>query len=105
MDDIQHPLISIRDVPIKRRPRFTTSEAVVLNALVNAAPDTLTISTLREKVSPFSPYLPTRASIFRLVGSLRAKLGEKRYRPSQIVSVKNDDHQIIGFRWVDDEEG
>ena len=35
-----HPLVPNTDmVPIRNRPRFTTSEAVLLNALVNAAPE------------------------------------------------------------------
>lgn len=102
---LDHPLISrrsIHDIEIKRRPRFTTSEAIILNALVNADGQPVALGRLRELVSAFSYGYPTEASVKQHVGSLRAKLGETKFHPTQILSEVNDAGRVVGYRWVED---
>lgn len=106
---MRHPLLpalfTSSMVPIKRRPRFTTGEAVVLNALVNAAPEYVSIRELQRRLDPFAAYLVTRSTIQRLVNSLRAKLGDTKNRPEIIVSVRDQDYDtrwVAGYVWKGD---
>jgi hypothetical protein len=94
-------------IKLRRRPRFTLSEAVALNVIVNAAPNPVAIGTLQEKIGLVSPFgRPTRSSIAHLIGQIRAKLGEQRRNPTQLVSIRGTEayHRVIGYRWVDNDQ-
>lgn len=105
---IDHPLVptSFRDALPRRRPRFTTSEAVILNALVNAAPEPVSLASLQVRLRPFATnsYAHrvgiTEASVRQHLVSIRAKLGDTKGRPDLIVSVLDEHRRLVGYRWV-----
>jgi DNA-binding response OmpR family regulator len=116
----EHPLTQARselpvdtgNVPIRYRPRFTTTEALILNTLVNAAPDPVSMEAIQRLLQRYSRHGMgiMESSVKQAMVQLRAKLGEKAYQPRQIVSVTKRykkpgashewDH-IVGYRWVD----
>lgn len=109
----RHPLVPMdRRVRILHRPRFTSSEILLLNALINRAPDPVSVRELRQLLAPFSAAYPTVQSIKQHVAHLRAKLGEPRRFPVQILSVKERRPnewgvnwlQVVGYRWNDEAE-
>lgn len=114
--EYEHPLIPSNDVSSVRiinRPRFTMSEAVILNMLVNAAPDPVSLVRLRARVGLVSSWgSPTDQTIRSLIGSLRAKLGEPSHHPRQIRGVRSQrlnpwgvqTSQITAYRWADPNE-
>jgi hypothetical protein len=115
MTEIDHPLVptDTSSIRIVNRPRFTLSEAVLLNMLVNAQPDMVSMERLRARVGLVSSWgTATNQTIQSLVGSLRAKLGEPAHHPRQIRGVKAkrlntwgaETMQLVGYRWADPNE-
>jgi DNA-binding response OmpR family regulator len=72
-----------------RRPRFTTSEVIILNELVNAAPKPVTLRRLHKLLSGYSrrPYPITNDAIRTHVVNIRAKLGEASRKPTAILTT------------------
>jgi DNA-binding winged helix-turn-helix (wHTH) protein len=93
-------------VPIRNRPRFTISEAVLLNALVNAAPEAVTIHDLCRRLAPFgfSLRFKRRDSVLTHISSLRAKLGDIRYRPQIIRTRYDESGMVVAYYWNDTPE-
>jgi DNA-binding response OmpR family regulator len=75
-------------VPL-RRPRFTASEVLILNELVNRSPRSVTRRRLVQLLQRHSSrYYPiTDPALQAHVKNLRAKLGEVARRPSMIVTT------------------
>jgi DNA-binding response OmpR family regulator len=83
----QHPLLVDRhnDIPLYKRPRFTPTEILVLNALVNNAPYPITTTALVRVLRQLNTgFIPTEGTIRSAIRTIRAKLGEERYKPVRI---------------------
>jgi DNA-binding response OmpR family regulator len=94
---------SYSDLLIHRRPRLTTSEAMILNALINASNQPVSMGRLRDLITPVSNRFPTRKTVMHHVSNLRAKLGEPKRQPENLLSEVNDEGRVIGYRWRDSE--
>lgn len=108
---VRHPLVPMdRRIRILHRPRFTSSEILLLNALINRAPDPVSLGELRQLLAPFGVGYPTVASIQQHVVHIRGKLGEPRNNPVQVLTVKDyqpnawgaSTLQTVGYRWNDE---
>lgn len=117
-DEPTHPLTQPRALPdtatirLRYRPRFTTTEAVILNTLVNHSPDMVKLDDLRRIIGrSYINGMPVmESSVKQAMVNLRAKIGEKAWNPTQIRSVYRKykapgaryavDH-LVGYRWVD----
>jgi DNA-binding response OmpR family regulator len=95
-----HPLapqvgIDLSRVPFNR-PRFTTSEAVLLNTLVNADGKVVTVVELARVLKVM------QSSVYSYIGSLRAKLGEPAYQPRLILTdhPNEDNDRVTGWRFA-----
>ena len=109
-----HPLLLLdaSRVKIIHRPRFTNSEILLLNRLINESPEPVFIDELRALLVPFGVGYPTTASIKQHVTHIRAKLGEQRNHPVQIISVKERIDNpwgvpwltVVGYRWNNNAE-
>lgn len=107
-----HPLVpDTSSVPIRFRPRFTMTEAMILNLLVNAAPQHVTIREIQHQLARFRrdkvPMM--ESSVKQTMVGLRAKLGERAWDPQQVVSVtelyqkpgrSRPVYHLVGYRWV-----
>lgn len=104
------------NVPIRYRPRFTITEAIILNLLVNASPRHVTTDEILRQLRRYSPHGVgvMASSLKQAMVQLRAKLGEKAWDPQQIVTVKRKFKQpgsdreqwhTVGYQWVDPERG
>jgi hypothetical protein len=77
-----HPLAPVNQldrVPL-RRPRFTNSEALILNTLINANGDVVTTRKLSLMIGVME------VSVKAYIGSLRSKLGEPKWAPRMIMT-------------------
>lgn len=75
-------------VPL-RRPRFTASEILILNELVNRSPKPVTARRLQKLLQGYSSrsYPITPDTTRQHIANLRAKLGEQSRKPTLIVTV------------------
>jgi hypothetical protein len=95
-----HPLAPVSTqldrVPL-RRPRFSNNEALILNTLINANGQTVSARKLALMTGVM------RASVGSYICSLRAKLGEKAYAPSLIVTEwpSEDNGYETGWKFVE----
>ena len=121
VDPENHPLLraalaDTSNVPIRYRPRFTATEAILLNLLVNASPRHVTTEEILRHLRRYSPHGMgiMESSLKQALVQLRAKLGEKAWDPQQIVTIKHkfkkpgQDRELwhtIGYRWVDPGHG
>jgi DNA-binding response OmpR family regulator len=82
------PRTSLDHIPL-RRPRFTTSEIIILNELMNKSPEPVTISRLKRLLQSHSSrlYPIYETAIGQHMSHLRAKLGEQSRHHTLIVSV------------------
>jgi DNA-binding response OmpR family regulator len=100
-----HPLMPRVDIPITRRPRFTNSQAIILNTLVNSQ-GPVDIKRLVRLVDQFlgREYQTTEQSIRSQIYQIRAKLGEEFRHPTQIVTTsiqKPDGEWVTAFKYVE----
>lgn len=104
-----HPLIALRRVDVfKRRPRLTSQEALVLNAIVNGEGEPVALDHLVAVLyRGRRTFRSDRRNASRVVSSLRAKLGEERNRPIQIVTehVERRGQPVVAYRYVENWEG
>jgi DNA-binding response OmpR family regulator len=72
-----------------RRPRFTMSEVLIINELVNKSPEPVTLRRLHKILSGYSarPYPITDEAIKTHIANLRAKIGEVSRRPTALVTT------------------
>ena len=94
-----HPLVpqvgeGLSRVPL-RRPRFTKTEAVILNELVNADGKPVTAAHLARLVDV------KVSSVYAYICSIRAKLGEPAHNPQLILGDWNpENNYYYGWRFV-----
>jgi hypothetical protein len=90
-------------------PRFTPQEAIVLNLIVSASPGYIShqeiIRKLNQILQPTGHWDgPTRNSVQIAVCNIRAKLGERKWRPIHLLTVyemkpNGSRGQINGYTW------
>ena len=100
---VGHPLTS----PVF--PRFTAQQALILNIVASANPGYVTIDDILRKLHQtmrLHPgwFGPTRKSLGVQVASIRAKLGERQWQPSRLISVyeitpRGTRGELIGYAW------
>jgi DNA-binding response OmpR family regulator len=100
-----HPLLPRVDVLITRRPRFTASQAIILNTLVNSQ-GPVDIKRLVRLVDQFlnREYQTTEQSIHSQIYQIRAKLGEESHHPTQIITTAvqlRSGEWVTAFKYVD----
>ena len=96
-------------ITIINRPRFTQIEALILNLLHNSHPKIVTIPEIARYIKPMCYVEPTDNTVSAHIVNLRAKIGEPKWEPRQIVSIwrkyKNAQGYVrlhrIGYRWVE----
>jgi hypothetical protein len=100
MHEATHPLVPLPTMGLSRlpirRPRFTRTEAVILNELVNANGQPVTATALARLTHVM------RTSVGAYICSIRAKLGEPAYQPQFILTdwpSDDNDHQLA-WRFV-----
>jgi DNA-binding response OmpR family regulator len=87
----QHPILpeqSVERAPL-RRPRFTATEVLILNELLNKSPDPVPVSSLVKLLRRYSGrlYLVYPSAVKQHVVNLRAKLGEASRQPTLIITL------------------
>ena len=95
-------------VIIVNRPRFTPAEALLLNLLVNSHPNVVTYAEIIRYITPVCYVQPRESTVGQHLTNLRAKLGEPKWQPRQIVTVYRyyrsavgrQGWHAIGVRWV-----
>jgi len=99
---LEHPLTQAL------HPRFTPQEAVVLNMIVSSAPGYITHDQIARKIhQTMRPTFwggATRNSIQITICTLRAKLGEPKWKPRHLISVyeikpNGTRGKIVGYTW------
>jgi len=90
-------------------PRFTPVEAVILNLIASNSPNPVMLDAivrkLRSSIVPNPAWGgPTKDSVRTAIGSIRAKLGERRNHPSRLLSVyeltpRGTRGLLAGYAW------
>lgn len=103
VDAPQHPLLT----PVF--PRFTPQEILILNYIVSGYPhpvETEDILRYLERSLLGHPVWggPSRSSLQVAIASIRAKLGEKKWKPSRLTGVfslkaNGSRDRLIGYAW------
>src|SRR5262245_63570156 len=81
------PSLDTSAITIINRPRFTQIEALILNLLHNQHPRIVTVSEIQRYIAPMCYITPTDQTVTAHIVNLRAKLGEPKWQPKQIVSI------------------
>lgn len=86
-------------------PRFTAQEVLILNLIVNAYPGHISIREILRHLDQTMAYSEaTPLSIKVAVCSIRAKLGEKKWKPSRLIAIFDLSEtgrrgRMIGYAW------
>jgi hypothetical protein len=89
-------------------PRFTPQEAIILNMIVSASPYAVSTEEIRRKIiqtmqpGPWGD--PTRNAIQIMICNIRAKIGERKWHQTRLISVYADSvgrgrGKLVGYRW------
>jgi DNA-binding response OmpR family regulator len=72
-----------------RRPRFTMSEVLIINELVNKSPEPVTLHRLWRLLNSYNgrQYEVTKDSIRVHIANIRAKIGEVSRKPTALVTT------------------
>lgn len=101
-----HPLIVLptKANVFQRRPRLTNQEALILNMLVNADGEPVTLGAIVANIYRGQHiYNSYYKSVRQVISTLRAKLGEEAWRPTQIQTVyaQRKGRAVLAYRWHD----